>query len=111
MIKKLFDLIESCGVKAFFPAKKTGKCTEPYAVVKEEKTVSGVTGKSVTGYFTVSVIAPVESYSSLGIAEKNIKAVLKNSPFKFCGSEDRRSDEDIGAYIRDLSYTATKRNL
>lgn len=109
MVRKLFDLIQSSGTNVYLPAKKTGKCTEPYAVVKEEKTELNATGKSAVVYFTVSIIVPLENYALLSDMESRIKSHLKDSSFKFKGSANRESDGDTDAYIRDLSYTAVKR--
>ena len=111
MIRKLFETLAESGVNVYFPAKKTGKCTEPYAVIKEEKTVPGTTGRSVTSHFTVSVIVPLDNYRLLSTMEKNIISILKKTPFKYRGTEERQSDDEINAYIRDLSYTVIKRNL
>ena len=109
MIKKLFTVLEGAGIEVYMPAKKTGKCASPYAVIKEEKTELNATGKSVSIFFSVSVVVPLDSYGMLDEADRKVKSALKGSAFKFQGNSDEESDGEIGGYIRKLIYTAKKR--
>ncbi len=108
MIKKLFSYLKSAGIDVYLPAKKSGKCTAAYAVVKEEKSEMSLTGKSVYTYFSVTVIAPLENYNSLEELCSKVKCALKNTSFKFCESSDAESGDDFSGYKRILTYRTLK---
>lgn len=111
MIKKLFSYIKSTGTDVYLPAKKTGKCTSPYAVVKEEKSEISFTGKSVYTYFSVTVIVPIENYGLLDDVCIKIRRALKNTPFKFFESKDDESGDDFNGYKRTLTFRTLKSAL
>ena len=108
MIKKLFSYIKNCGVDVYMPAKKTGKCTSPYAVVNEEKSELSQSGKSSYIYFSVTVIAPLEDYSSLDEVSAKVKSSLKGTAFRFMGSETSEAGGSENGYKRKLLYRIIK---
>lgn len=108
MIKKLFSHLKSAGIDVYLPAKKSGKCTDAYAVVKEEKSEMSLTGKSVYTYFSVIAIAPLENYNSLEEITAKIKRALKGTAFKFFESNDADSGDDFSGYKRILTYRTLK---
>ena len=108
MIKKLFSYIKNSGVDVYMPAKKTGKCISPYAVVNEEKTELSQSDKSSYVYFSVTVAAPIENYSALDAISANIKSALRGTTFKFMGSKTANTDGSENAYKRILTYRSIK---
>ena len=108
MVKKLFKKLKDNGFDVYFPAKKPGKCTTPYIVVKEEKAEVGITGKSLCTRFSVIVVAPGDNYNLLGETLSQVKAALKNSPFKFLSSETDEVKDDDG-YVSTMTYQTIKK--
>lgn len=108
-VKKLFNLIKESGVEAYLPAKKTGKCTDVYAVVSREASLPTVTGRGLGVSFTVKIAAPLDRYGDLCEAETKIMSALAETPFKFEGSGGDEVDGENGAYVRTLTFSAFRR--
>ena len=108
MVIRLFNTLKDSGFDVYFPAKKPGKCTSPYIVVKEEKAEVGITGKSLCTHFSVIVVTPVDNYNSLSETISQVKGALKNSPFKFLSSETDEVNDDDG-YVGTMTYQAIKK--
>lgn len=109
MIKKLYALLKQGGVKVYLSGKKFGKCTSPYAVVKEEKSQLSATGKALCVYFSVTAVAPIENYGALEETGIKIRKALSASSFKLIESADDEADGDLNGYIRKFTYFAYKK--
>lgn len=108
MIKKLFSYLKSSGIDVYLPAKKTGKCTSPYAVINQDKSEISRTGRGLYVYYSVSVIVPLTDYNALEELTAKVRNVLKNTSFKFYGSETKVAGKDYDGYKRTLTYRILK---
>ena len=108
MIKKLFAYLKNAEIDTYLPARKDGKCTSPYAVINEEKSEPGLTGRCLYTYFTVTVVAPADNYSALDQTVSKVRSALKGTQFRFDGSESAEVNENIQGYCRVLNYRVIK---
>ena len=108
MIKKLFSYLKNAGIDTYLPAKKTGKCTHPYAVIEEDGCEPGLTGRCIHSRYTVTVVAPLESYAMLDETSNKAKAALRGTAFRFDGSEATTTNENNDSYSRVLNYRVIK---
>lgn len=108
MIKKLFSYLKDAGIDTYLPAKKNGKCTHPYAVVDEEESIPGLTGRCIHSHYTVTVVVPLERFALLDETSGKVKAALKGTSFRFDGNGGTTANENTGGYSRVLNYRVIK---
>ncbi len=109
MIKKLYRLLKDGGVNVYLPAKKEGKCSAPYAVVDTSREDITDTGRATQCTFTISLFAPLNSYGELDNMQKTVLSALKDTPFRFTGSDTEEAGGEVDSYKRVLTFRCIRK--
>lgn len=110
--EQLYLFLKSKGFSVFSPGQKTGKCTEPYIVVKYEGANQHLSYSTDDDTYTIYCYVPKFKYSLLDGLIRSVKKAMKEMFPQFIPSgfiAGSIYEEDIEAHVANIEYQNHKK--
>ena len=108
----IFTYLKKSGFDVYSPGMKTGECTSPYVVVKNDGSSKHASFSTDTDFYAVMCYVPRDAYSKLEPMIQSVKKAMKElEPMLFpCGTQSPSYyDDTYKAHMISIEYKNYKK--